>query len=108
MAGKTTMNDTFEKEGFMYLTTLIRQSSAAPADSGSCPLNPVGCIVFSKPCRSKRVNAKSRIDLPAILFCTDVNIQIFEATSTAVYGDIPNPSRYFPAKSKRPLDMEEI
>jgi hypothetical protein len=51
MAEKTPMHDTFEKEGFMYLTILIRQSSAAPADSGFCPLNPVGCIVFLEPCR---------------------------------------------------------
>jgi hypothetical protein len=77
MAEKTPMLDTFEKEGFSLLTNLLRQHSLTSADSGSCPLNRawslrLGCIVFSQPCRSKRVKAKSRIDLPFKLSWTDV------------------------------------
>jgi hypothetical protein len=49
MAEKTSMLDTFEKEGPGYLTTLIRRCSVTTDDSGSCPLDPVGCIVFDLP-----------------------------------------------------------
>jgi hypothetical protein len=97
MAEKTSMLDTFEKEGFMYLTGLIRESSVVPADSGSCPLNRawslrLGCIVFdlpfgnlnvrnmiiSHPLASAHWAFSQPCRLPAILFCTDVSKIITE------------------------------
>jgi hypothetical protein len=46
MAEKAAMHDTLEKEVFRCLTHVLRECAITPADSGSCPVNPVDCIVF--------------------------------------------------------------